>query len=334
MYIKLDEGAKPTLVNNVKEFRSFMSHAVALRATTASKGTNVQKPAGEENMDTGEVQKTPSTTSQQQQPKTGATSSATTPQQSTHTSGTQHTPVIAKTPTSHIDLPHHSPTDVTIDSNLPSPFLLKNSYTPITTKTPTKAEIARRNYAALWGCSTPLRNFNASVQKEMTKSNTNMNLSEACFGFGDESMLASPFKYPSATETSTPLHTPSRNQSAAGKFSTPPKMQFSQINIKPVKFAASAAATAGAAASPASAMAKSKVTPTKQMTADSGTSSITKSHDVPLQTTSTEAGKNADQAVHANTTPDKQKTPTNSKGTTPTTGPYSPYVMVSAPVSK
>ena len=327
IYLKFDAKSKPQHVASIKEFRTLMAHTLAKKAS-ATAHTEDQNTT--EDMDTQAKPVSPIRVT----PKT-PDATCTTQQAGSEPKNSPKPSTTQQTSKNGIDLPTHSPSDVTLGDNLPSPFLIAESFTPPTTGTPVKAEIARRNYATLWGGQTPLRKFSASVQAELPT--YQVNLDEACFGFGDMSELNTPEKPRHKTST------PSRQEGGAtedsmvkkkgkGKFTTPPKMQFDKLHVKPVK--SPLAAPQPKTASPASASSGVKPGGAPFTTAGQNkTTSTTESQQMgagggsPNESKSCQGGgAGQDQAVKGS---DKKHTPPAKLP--PNIGPNSPFEVVATP---
>ncbi len=229
----------------------------------------------------------------------------------------------------NIDLPVTSPSNVTIESNLPAEQDLKHSFASVVGQTPVKHDKSKKRYAALWGDRTPSHRFGQSVALEMRNSPQSRN--EACFGFGDENAINSPTASPiPKVNSSTPnmrAGSPSdQNSRRSQKFTTPPKMQFNKLNVKlvesPLAKKHSPNAQSKVVASPPNATSASKVTPTKKPVAESGTSTNQEIPQVAHSSSDKPAAKDA--GLEGNKI-------TPSPKATPQGGQNSPFVIIEKP---
>ena len=312
--MRFDEKSKPQFVGSIKEFRTLMTHMVDQRNTknlTFQQGTSASN-TGQANMNE-KTQTSPMDTSKEPLADT----------QSKPASMAHETPQ-KKQQHSGIDLPPHTPSNVTLNDSLPSPFLLK-SYN-FQKETPSKAEKNRQKYAAMWGNTTPLRNFGPLVSSEIPKLRLDGS-GEACFGFADMVELNTPDKYPFLSKTSTPAGSPTEKLK-------PQKMRFDSLNIKPYEMgeiqkphenrqgkALNAALYEGVRpASPASATPDSKVTPTNRNAAARGTTIPADSSQLAQQGAVNMTEKPPSTGANAHVTPPKHDKVN--------VGPHSPFVIV------
>ena len=251
VYLKLDEKSKPKFVANIKDFRNLMTHTIALRASNTIRVTKNETDAhtGGTNMETDDpvAATTPGDPVQPLQPPV-------TP--SHNTQGVENPAPKTSTPT------------VTAHTNTTSAAPIQQyPNLPKTNNTPSKGEVNRRNYAALWGSATPLRHYNKSVRSEILKSNLSLN--DVGFGFADtEDLNGSNYVFSGNILSPSPGGSAQPSKSAATKFTSPPKMHFSALKVKPVK---SPLASKQPAASPGSATNATKVPSTEPIAANSGT---------------------------------------------------------------
>ena len=339
--LKFDQNSKPQHVGSIRELRTVLSHVIAVRGSSgganAASGSTTPKPQQpqqhqEANMDTSErTDNTPCPQGSQpaQQPP-----NITTPNATSQQTGALHTQ-------SGIDLEKTSPSNVTIDPNLPATHDIKHSFTDTVFSTPSKADIKMIGYQSLWGDRTPLRKYSASVQLELNTSQSK--LDEACLGFEDKLELNNSWLSP-FTKSSTPAKERKTPGSVNGKskFTSPPKMQFSKLNVKPVKSPLAVVppgkASPTAIASPTnatSATAKTKATSGQSSEAEAGTSDSTKTHEMAESSTivhsaNTNSVHNSGQQGNKQVTPQSHSNAATANGVMKQDG-YSPYVVIKSP---